>query len=93
MTVTISGETRPCSPVQGGFKNLLRQSNAVPEALDVDNVFLNHLGYTDPKKPRFELQFDHFLDACQAIANALCVALGSMMLSRMGLTKGNVSAA
>jgi hypothetical protein len=56
---------------QGGWKNLLRAASALPAAADVDFIFMAHLGYTDPKNPRFELQFDHFLDACQAVASAL----------------------
>ena len=42
-----------------------------PPPIDAELIFITKLGYTDPKNPKFELQFDHFLDAIQSVAEAL----------------------
>jgi hypothetical protein len=68
----VNPRSRPAArSLQGGFKNLLRQADAIPADVDVDHLFMKHLGYTDPKAPKFELQFDHWLDAMQTVACAL----------------------
>ena len=59
---------------QGAFRALVRRAPGLltPDALigDVDFIFLRNLGFTDPKCPKFELKFDHFLDALQDLALA-----------------------
>ena len=60
--------------------------------MDPELIFITKLGYTDPKNPKFELQFDHFLDAIQAVSEAMCVCARAVLLPLQLLRSGAVSA-
>lgn len=57
---------------KGGFRKMMEQAPGLLDGLtiNVDYVFMQNLGFTDPKKPKYELSFDQFLDALAAVAVA-----------------------
>lgn len=57
---------------KGGFRNFVKACPGLSDghAFDVDYAFMQNLGYTDPKKPKFELNFEQFLDAIAMVATA-----------------------
>jgi hypothetical protein len=65
----------PQSMTKLGFRALVARLPGLTDAaggalVDADYIFLKNLGFTDPKHPRFELKFEHFLDALHDVALA-----------------------
>ena len=62
----------PTTMPKAAFRALIQRApGLLREGMtDTDYIFMRNLGFTDPKHPKFELRFEHFLDALQDMAGA-----------------------
>lgn len=71
-----------------GFRALAERAGLT--GAGVDAAFLKNLGFTDPRHPRFELKFEHFLDALQDLAEAVYSDAGGAEDSLRALLTRNI---
>lgn len=74
---------------KGGFRKMMEQAPGLLDGLtiNVDYVFMQNLGFTDPKRPKYELTFDQFLDALAAVAVARYPGVDPESAVREALTR------
>ena len=57
----------PTTMQRRSFKALLIHAGL--SNIDAETIFVRNLGFTDPARPRYELEFEHFLDALRDVAH------------------------